>query len=790
MPLYQFQQHTFDSDRGTLQQQQSDGSQQQQTLRHKVALLLEYLLQRPEQIISKDELLSALWRHGDYRENSLTQSIRELRLALGDNAQAPRFIKTFPQRGYQWLPAVSAVELQPQQTQPQQTRPIATTDTPPTGRYQRWRPVSVLLLLAIMLIGLAVSFWPQRQQAGDQGSASLLVLPFINATQDHSMKWLELGLADMIAIDLKRQQQLSVVSPVRAQGLIHQAGLIWPTLPVHIRSLLQDQQLDAALFASVRLVDQHQVMDFQLIYRNGKQQQGSIAYPSLPAQVGAISVQLQQLLLPHQPGQRPAAEDSLAARALAQGMQAVRTQGSHQARRYFQAALLIEPAAHWTRAWLAYSELELGQWPQAEASLQQIPASAYSQDISLQAFVTGLQAKLAHRRGGPEAARLAQQALSDARRAQDQELQKEAMVLLANQAWDQFDWQQHQQWLQQLQPLLAGDPLLRQADQLFYLGSPANSGLERSPLIDAASNAERLQQALNYYRQLGIEPQIAATQLALAQNDSLAEQPRRRALQAAIDGYRQLQLPYELFQALSYAGFFEMQWHRGEQAEPYFHQAAAIAEQLGSARLQQQAGFYLAFARLDQGLDLSALGLHGQRTEVLDDAIQRFNRLQLQHPYLQISRLLFLGWAHLDAGRFRRPQWHWQQAEHYLQQALQHPAIEQLETTRGYVSYSLMRTYLQQQKYQQVEQLAETPFSTRLQAIYAARAFYQQGHNHKAAELLLQLKQQFPHSWLAADEQRLQQYRTTSAADTSLSDEVLPHYVYCEQGPAGFVLNR
>tara|TARA_B110001454_G_scaffold20346_1_gene19191 strand:+ start:8821 stop:9075 length:255 start_codon:yes stop_codon:yes gene_type:complete len=75
---FQFEQYSFDSQSGML----SHTDKPEQTLRHKVAGLLQYLIEHQDRIVSKEELLEALWQHGDYRENSLTQSIRELRFTI------------------------------------------------------------------------------------------------------------------------------------------------------------------------------------------------------------------------------------------------------------------------------------------------------------------------------------------------------------------------------------------------------------------------------------------------------------------------------------------------------------------------------------------------------------------------------------------------------------------------------------------------------------------------------------------------------------------------------------
>lgn len=201
---YRFDAFTFDPERGSLHSDQGEHT----VLRHKVANLLHYLLQHADRVVSKEELLAELWTHGDYRENALTQSIRELRLALGDNAQSPRYIRTFNQRGYQFIGRLTAAGTS-SESEPSPGQSMAR---------QKWHPALLRTLVlggALALLVSALLLWrPASTQISPSGStSSLLVLPFINATGESQMTWLELGLADMIAIDLKRQQKLSVTPP-------------------------------------------------------------------------------------------------------------------------------------------------------------------------------------------------------------------------------------------------------------------------------------------------------------------------------------------------------------------------------------------------------------------------------------------------------------------------------------------------------------------------------------------------------------------------------------------------
>src|SRR5438067_13185502 len=59
---------------------------------------LKYLVENPGRLISKRELIEALWPDTAVTDDSLVQCLREVRRALGDEAQ--QIIKTVPRRGY------------------------------------------------------------------------------------------------------------------------------------------------------------------------------------------------------------------------------------------------------------------------------------------------------------------------------------------------------------------------------------------------------------------------------------------------------------------------------------------------------------------------------------------------------------------------------------------------------------------------------------------------------------------------------------------------------------------
>ena len=72
-------------------------------LRPKTFAVLEHLVQRPGELVTKQALLDAVWGDVAVSEDVVRLSVGELRTALGDERAAPRFIETVPRRGYRFV---------------------------------------------------------------------------------------------------------------------------------------------------------------------------------------------------------------------------------------------------------------------------------------------------------------------------------------------------------------------------------------------------------------------------------------------------------------------------------------------------------------------------------------------------------------------------------------------------------------------------------------------------------------------------------------------------------------
>ena len=89
----------------------------QQRLRARAAVVLQYLAERPRQVVSKHDLLTALWQDTTVSEGVLKTYVWEIRRALGDPLNKPRFIETIPRRGYRFIGPVQSPESKVQSLQ-------------------------------------------------------------------------------------------------------------------------------------------------------------------------------------------------------------------------------------------------------------------------------------------------------------------------------------------------------------------------------------------------------------------------------------------------------------------------------------------------------------------------------------------------------------------------------------------------------------------------------------------------------------------------------------------------
>lgn len=77
-------------------------------LRRKTFAVLRYLVEHPEQLVTKEELMNAVWPGTVVGDDALTGCVRDLRKVLGDEARTPHYIETVHGRGYRFIGEVAS----------------------------------------------------------------------------------------------------------------------------------------------------------------------------------------------------------------------------------------------------------------------------------------------------------------------------------------------------------------------------------------------------------------------------------------------------------------------------------------------------------------------------------------------------------------------------------------------------------------------------------------------------------------------------------------------------------
>src|SRR3954454_2569315 len=83
-------------------------------LRPKAFAVLDHLLGRPGQLVTKDDLLNAVWPETFVGDAVLKVTIRQIREALGDDPKSPRFIETAHRRGYRFIGQIAGTKHEPE----------------------------------------------------------------------------------------------------------------------------------------------------------------------------------------------------------------------------------------------------------------------------------------------------------------------------------------------------------------------------------------------------------------------------------------------------------------------------------------------------------------------------------------------------------------------------------------------------------------------------------------------------------------------------------------------------
>jgi DNA-binding winged helix-turn-helix (wHTH) protein/TolB-like protein len=163
------------------------------------AQLLASLLERADQVVSRDELRAALWGDKTFVdfENGLNFCISQVRSALQDDPAQPRYIRTIPKKGYQFIAPVQ----RPVQSIDAESSVCAAQQGASGGNAWMPRRIAVALglagLAALAVLGLRF----RSVQSGSQAPI-LAVARFDNETGDPALVKFADALTDEVVVQL------------------------------------------------------------------------------------------------------------------------------------------------------------------------------------------------------------------------------------------------------------------------------------------------------------------------------------------------------------------------------------------------------------------------------------------------------------------------------------------------------------------------------------------------------------------------------------------------------------
>src|SRR6266404_4323893 len=208
--------------------------------------VLALLLERPGDVVTRDELRTRLWEGDTFVDfdHGLNNAVMRVREVLGDSSEHPRYVETVPRRGYRFIAPVevpsvsfpvseghgplddSAVAPQPRSTSvvvPSSEDRLSKTSSR-WGAFPRIAALTAFILLCSLLLIVATRHYARPVDASKtnaQRSTSLVVLPLENLSGDKEQDFFADGMTDELIANLAKIRSLRVISRSTAMAYKH-----------------------------------------------------------------------------------------------------------------------------------------------------------------------------------------------------------------------------------------------------------------------------------------------------------------------------------------------------------------------------------------------------------------------------------------------------------------------------------------------------------------------------------------------------------------------------------------
>lgn len=195
--------------------------------------VLAFLLERPGEIVTREELRDRLWPGDTFVDfdHGLNNAVMRVREVLLDSSEHPRYVETVPRRGYRFVAPVEETSVPPSvpatiELEGGSTSPASSASKPALAHtisehpgVPRWFTSRLAGAIAIVVVGLAallVFTIHARKVATNQANAtrstSLVVLPLENLSGDKDQDYFADGMTDELIANLAKIRSLHVIS--------------------------------------------------------------------------------------------------------------------------------------------------------------------------------------------------------------------------------------------------------------------------------------------------------------------------------------------------------------------------------------------------------------------------------------------------------------------------------------------------------------------------------------------------------------------------------------------------
>jgi TolB-like protein/DNA-binding winged helix-turn-helix (wHTH) protein/Tfp pilus assembly protein PilF len=176
--------------------------------------LLVMLLERPGELVTREEICQKLWPADTFVEfdRSLGTAVNKIREVLNDSASEPRFVETLPRRGYRFIAPVIRIDSDPIPPAPPLLEPVKLMPRSRLFSLIVAAPIAISLLVAALLVWSSLGGRRSGSKLADQPVRSIAVLPLRNLSSVQDQQFLADGITDELITNLAQISSIRVIS--------------------------------------------------------------------------------------------------------------------------------------------------------------------------------------------------------------------------------------------------------------------------------------------------------------------------------------------------------------------------------------------------------------------------------------------------------------------------------------------------------------------------------------------------------------------------------------------------